>query len=87
MPYHRFKIAQTVTSLAPDIPPGPFVILRLLPQIDSEPQYRLISMIDGHQRTMPESQIGLVPQAKSQRTAPVRLVLAMHADDDATVRA
>ena len=55
--YHRFKIAQTVTSLSPDLPPGPFVIVRLLPLAGSEPQYRVTSTADGHQRVMPESQI------------------------------
>jgi hypothetical protein len=52
--YHRFKIAQTVTSTTPDMPPGPFVIVRLLPRVGGEPRYRLMSTIDGHQRVMLE---------------------------------
>ncbi len=82
--YHRFKIAQTITSIAPDIPTGPFVIVRLLPHIDREPQYRVTSTIDGHQRTIPESQIRLAPRAESQPPS-VRFVLSMHAVDDATI--
>ena len=85
--YHRFKIAQTITLLAPDDPPGPFVIVRLLPHIDGEPQYCVASTIDGHERTIPESQIRLAPTAEGRRLTSVRLFLSMHADDDAPVGA
>jgi hypothetical protein len=71
--YHRFKIAQTVTSTTPDMPPGPFVIVRLLPRVGGEPRYRLMSTIDGHQRVMLESQIRSMAE---QETASVRLVLS-----------
>jgi hypothetical protein len=81
--YHRFKIAQTVTSLAPDLPPGPFVIVRLLPPVSGEPRYRVISTTDGYQRVMLESQIRLVAEPE---TASVRLLLSTHVDDDATIR-
>lgn len=57
MPYHRFKIAQIVTSLSPDMQPDLFMIDRLLPLAGDEPQYRVTSTSDGHQRTLPESQI------------------------------
>jgi hypothetical protein len=83
--YHRFKIAQIVTSLPPATPPGLFVILRLLPHIGGEPHYTITSTIDGHQRTLPESQIGPVPRAEGEQTASVHLLLSMDADDDATV--
>ena len=83
MSYHRFKIAQTVTLLAPDVPPGPFVIVRLLPPVSGEPRYRVISTIDGYQRVMLESQIRLMAEPE---TASVRLLLSMHTDDDATIR-
>jgi hypothetical protein len=71
--YHRFKIAQIVTSLAPDTPPGLFVILRLLPHIGGEPHYRIASAIDGQQRTLPQSQIEPAPRAEDQQAASVHL--------------
>jgi hypothetical protein len=61
MPYHRFKVGQTV--VAPSgvrdalIPRGPYVIVRLLPPIDDEPHYRVKSAVDGHERALLESQI------------------------------
>ena len=61
MPYHRFKVGQTV--VAPSgvrdalIPRGPYVIVRLLPPIDDEPHYRVKSAADGHERALLESQI------------------------------
>ena len=65
------------------MPPGPFVIVRLLPPVGGEPRYRVISTIEGYQRVMLESQIRLVAEAE---TASVGLLLSMHADDDATIR-
>jgi hypothetical protein len=53
MPYHRFKVGQT--AVAPSggpgevIPGGPLVIVRLLPLVDGEPQYRVRSEADGHE--------------------------------------
>jgi hypothetical protein len=61
MPYHRFKVGQTV--VAPSgvrdalIPRGPYLIVRLLPLIDDEPHYRVKSTADGHERALLESQI------------------------------
>jgi hypothetical protein len=81
LPYHRFKIAQVVTSLAPDMPPGPFVIVRLVPLIGNEPGYRVMSTIDGHLRAMPESQIKLPPKSRSQPPT-VHLLLSMPATDN-----
>ena len=58
MPYHRFKVGQTV--VAPSgvrdalIPRGPYVIVRLLPPIDDEPHYRVKSAVDGHERALLE---------------------------------
>ena len=64
MPYHRFKVGQTVVAPfgGPHalIPRGPHVITRLLPLVDREPQYRVQSKIDGHERVVRESQIRLV---------------------------
>ena len=75
MSYHRFKIAQTVTSLSPDIPPGPFVIVRLLPLVGGEPRYQAMSTTDGRQRTMLESQIRLMPVSEGARPAPVLFIV------------
>ena len=61
MPYHRFKVGQTV--VAPSgvrdalIPRGPYVIVRLLPPIDDKPHYRVKSAADGHERALLEPQI------------------------------
>ena len=62
MSYHRFKLAQTVTSLSPDIPAAPLVIVRLLPLAGGEPRYRVMNTIDGLQRALPESQIAPIRQ-------------------------
>ena len=61
MPYHSFKVGQTV--VAPSgrphafIPHGPFVIVRLLPLVADQPQYRVRSTLDGHERVVTEQQI------------------------------
>ena len=61
MPYHRFKVGQTVVSPSGVrdalIPRGPYVVVRLLPPINDEPHYRVQSAADGHERTLLESQI------------------------------
>jgi hypothetical protein len=80
LPYHRFKLAQNVTLLAPDIPSCPFVVVRLLPPVGDEPQYHIDSRIDGHRRTVIESQIRPVDNAKVQKPAPVHLWL-LEGDD------
>jgi hypothetical protein len=46
------------------IPPGPYVIVRLLPLVDAEPHYRAKSSVDGHERALLESQIRL-PEGRS----------------------
>jgi hypothetical protein len=73
MPYHRFKVGQTV--VAPSgvrdalIPRGPYVIVRLLPPIDDEPHYRVKSAADGQERALLESQIRpLAPEPAVERT-------------------
>jgi hypothetical protein len=61
MPYHRFKVGQTV--VAPSgvrdalMPPGPYVIVRLLPADGGEPHYRVKSAADGHERALLEGQL------------------------------
>jgi hypothetical protein len=63
MPYHRFKVGQVVVSPTGGpgalIPRGQHVIVRLLPIFGREPQYRIRSSFDGHDRIVLESQIKL----------------------------
>jgi hypothetical protein len=68
------------------MPPEPLVVVRLLPLVDSEPRYRVMSTIDGHQWSMPESQIRLMPTTECER-ASVHLLLSLPADDANTDRA
>jgi hypothetical protein len=72
MPYHRFKVGQTVVAPSegrdPHIPRGPLVVVRLLPLADGEPQYRVRSELDGLDRVVRESQIRLT---KEERSAPL----------------
>ena len=61
MPRHRFKVGGAVTAYAPGIiPPGPYVITRLLPLVGEEPHYQGQGG-DGAVRTLLESQIRAVP--------------------------
>lgn len=56
MMQHRFKVGQTVVAHAPGIPVGPYVIIRLLPLVGSDPHYQGKSDA-GTVRALPESQI------------------------------
>ena len=71
MPYHRFKVGQTVMTPFEGrdlhIPRGPLVVVRLLPLADGEPQYRVRSELDGLDRVVREGQIRL---AEEERSAP-----------------
>ena len=59
MPYHSFKVGQTVVAPfgGPHafVPHGPFVIVRLLPLVADQPQYRVRSTVDRHERVITES--------------------------------
>jgi len=57
LPYHRFKIGQMIAAPSSDVPPGPYLIVRVLPLAGGEPHYRLRSLVDGHERTLPETQV------------------------------
>jgi hypothetical protein len=61
MSYHRFKVGQTVVAPSGGpgavIPRGPLVIVRLLPFVDGDAQYRVLSKIDGRERVVSERQI------------------------------
>jgi hypothetical protein len=75
MPYHRYKVGQTVVAPSGGrdalLPSGPYTIVRLLPLVDSEPHYRVRSTVDGHERALLEGQIRLIIQEpESKRTVP-----------------
>jgi hypothetical protein len=57
MPSHRFKIGQKVVSHSPHLPPGPYVIVALLPPVTGQAHYRVKSIADGHLRALLEAQI------------------------------
>ena len=75
MPQHRFTVGQTV--VAPSgvrdalIPPGPYVIVRLLPPVGSEPHYRVKSAADGHERAVLQIQPMMAASAPEVERAPV----------------
>ena len=79
MPYHRFKVGQTVVAPSGGrdllIPRGPLVVVRLLPLADGEPQYRVRSELDGLDRVVLERQIRLV---EKERSAPPAEPLREH---------
>jgi hypothetical protein len=66
MPYHRYKVGQTVEAPFSGsnalIPRGPLVIVRLMPLVAGEPQYRVRSTADGLVRAVLESQIRRVEE-------------------------
>jgi hypothetical protein len=77
MPYHRYKVGQTVVvpSGGRDalLPSGPYVIVRLLPLVAQEPHYRVKSTVDGHERALLEGQIRLIVQEPAKKEpAPVK---------------
>ena len=71
MPYHRYKVGQTVVAPAGGrdalIPSGPYVIVRLMPRVGREPQYRVRSTVDGHERALLEGQIRLIVQEPERK--------------------
>ena len=69
MPYHRFKVGQTVVAPSEGrdtlhIPRGPLVVVRLLPVADGEPQYRVRSANEGHDWVVLERQIRLAEEER-----------------------
>jgi hypothetical protein len=74
MPYHRFKVGQTVVAPSEGrdlhIPRGPLVVVRLLPLVDGEPQYRVRSEAEGHDWVVLERQIRLVEEERPPQKPP-----------------
>jgi len=62
MPTHRFHIGQTVflePSLDRNISGGAYIITKNLPERDGEPEYRVKSVNEPHERVVCESQVRL----------------------------
>ncbi len=57
----KFKIGQTVFVVARDVgrnmPSGTYVITKVLPSRDGEPEYRIKSVSEPHERVVRESQL------------------------------
>ena len=62
MEKHRFKVGDAVRvhqSANPHIPRGSYKVVRLLPAEGSDHQYRLKSSLDGHERVVRETDLGV----------------------------
>jgi hypothetical protein len=59
---HKFQVGQSV-DLIPSIvrraAKGTYEIIRLIPDSDDDPQYRVKSAAEPHERVVPESQLEL----------------------------
>ena len=63
---------ETVISPSPAVPPGPYVIVRLLPLVRGEPHCRVKSTVDKRERVLLEGQIWLIsrePENKEPASA------------------
>ena len=59
---HKFEVGRVVRAQARQesgIPPGNYEVVRLLPSGDAarDPQYRVKSVLDGHERVVRESDL------------------------------
>lgn len=54
---HRYALGDLVVGRSLAVPPGPYLIVRLLPGVAGEPHYHGRSTVDGHQRALMEGQI------------------------------
>ena len=58
MQLHKFKVNQSVELVARDLKSrGRFAIVRLLPTEHGVLQYRIKSLVDGHERVVIESEL------------------------------
>ena len=73
MTYHTFAIDQLVTAHALSTPKGPYRIVQSLPLVNGIPQYWVKSVVDDHERALPESAMKAieppVPKALKPRRA------------------
>jgi len=61
---HRYAVGDVVVGRSLAVPPGPYLIVRLLPPVGGEPQYHGRSTVDGHHRSLLEGQIKAVAKAE-----------------------
>ena len=61
---HRYAIGDVVVGRSLAVPPGPYLIVRLLPPDGGEPHYNGRSTVDGHHRALLEGQIKAVVKAE-----------------------
>ena len=57
---HKFRVGDVVearASLFKATPPGPYDVVRLLPPVGMSNQYRLKSLLNGHERVVREEDI------------------------------
>jgi hypothetical protein len=73
MPYHRYKIDQTVVSSASTVPSGRYTILRLMPVGQAEPRYLIRRIVDGFESLVLEGQIRLLEADKLSPGRQLRL--------------
>jgi len=60
MTIHKYKVGQSVEFIASALHPrvlGPFKILRVMPSERGVLQYRVKSVMDGHERMVLESEL------------------------------
>jgi hypothetical protein len=54
---HRYRLGDLLVARAVSVPPGPYVVTRLLPSVAGEPHYHAQSTADGHHRALTEGQL------------------------------
>jgi hypothetical protein len=54
---HRYRVGDLVFARSLAVPPGPYVITRLLPPVAGEPHYHGRHTVDGHHRALMEEQL------------------------------
>jgi len=66
MPEHRYRTGQIVmlVSRTHNVPPGPYQIVRQLPSETSDPQYRIKSRDETHERVVAEHELRAASEAE-----------------------
>jgi hypothetical protein len=69
MPNYRFKLGQTAVvpwsgHAAHGMPSGRYIVVRLLPLVGGEPQYRARSAADGREWALVEAQMRPASEAR-----------------------
>jgi hypothetical protein len=66
MPYHRFKLGQTVETTDGETH-APHTVVQLLPSVGGQLQYLIRSAADGVERVVVESQVRRVKELQRPR--------------------